>query len=61
MLRDAWASADGYLSVKLSLSTEISGEQNVLLMFQMPKWGLVIAGSFSLSALSAWGGMCFPV
>lgn len=43
MLGDAWASADGYLSVKLSLSTETLGEQNVLLMFQMPEWGLVLS------------------
>lgn len=52
MLGDAWASADGYLSVKLSLSTETLGEHNVMLMFQMPKWGLVIAESFPLSSVS---------
>lgn len=61
MLGVAWASADGYLSVKLSLSTETLGEQNVLLVFQMPKWNLVIAGSFPPSALSPWGGKCFPL
>lgn len=60
MLGDAWASADGYLSESV-LKRRNSGEQDVLLMFQMPKWGLVIAGSFLPSALSAWGGMCFSI
>lgn len=60
MLGDAWASADGYLSVKLSLSTETLGEQNVLLMFQMPEWGLVIAESSPPSGHQPGEGSASP-
>lgn len=40
MPRDVWALADGYLSRKLSLMHGNQGEENVLLVFHIPEWGL---------------------